>query len=135
MHFQHPQTHLREQLQDDSLRHQLPVLALEELFQVPTLGVLHHDAQFVPSGLVDFLERDDVGVTQHAVELGLSEGSFPLLCLKVPKVDALHDVEPALLHALYQVGSAHSSLSKNLDLAVFFALDGLSGDDAAVLHQ
>jgi hypothetical protein len=36
-----------------------------------TFGILHDDAEFVAGGLVEFLELDDVGVLEEAVQLRL----------------------------------------------------------------
>ena len=111
------------------------MLLLDEVLQVTPLGILHHDAQLVSGSLVDFLELDNVGVVQHAMQLRLSQGRLSLFGLEVAEVDSLHDVELAFFHALDEVGSPHGSLPQDSYLAVFFTLDDLAGHHTAILHE
>ena len=81
---------------------------LDPLRKVPTVGVVHDNAELAFFGFVDLLEEDDVGVVgDHFHDFGLFEGVLLLLRVHRLYVDLLDDRVGAVAFTLNE-----KSLSK-----------------------
>jgi hypothetical protein len=92
---------------------------VKKLIQIPSVGVLHDDAQLILGGVVNLLELYDILVFDHVMELSLKQSLFFLLGLEVSDVDAFHYVVFVVLQGTFnQIDFAHGALSQDFDLSV-----------------
>lgn len=74
------QANLRKPVKNLSFGEVLASLILNHFLQVPSISIVHNNAQLAFLGLVDFSEPNDIGVVEHFQDLSFFQSVLLFLC-------------------------------------------------------
>ena len=118
VHMLEPQADLSEPVKDLRLGKEPTTLLLDHFLEIPSVCVVHNDAQLALFSLIDLAETNNIGMIQDLQDLSLLESVLPLILAHLPNVDLLDDGELLSALALHQKGLTEGSLTEQLDLLI-----------------
>lgn len=118
VHMLEPQADLSEPVKDLRLGKEPTALLLDHFLEIPSIRIVHNDAQLALFSFIDLAETNNIGMIQDLQDLSLLESVLALILAHLPDVDLLNDGELLGTLALHQEGLTEGSLTKQLDLLV-----------------